>query len=79
MYKLLLLCSLVQSQELNLLTWPSTVFSPPYAGVSSVVPNIDLTNFVGNYSSARLFGTISVGQVTEMITFTLQVWPEILK
>ena len=61
-----------QQGQVNMLTWPSTAFAPPDAATQSFVPNINLTNFVGDYSSARIFGAISTSLPADLITFTIR-------
>lgn len=46
--------------------------APPYAATPSFVPNVNLTNFVGNFSSARLYGSIATLSPADLITFTLK-------
>lgn len=58
------------SAQLNMAVWPSTAFNPPSAATNSTIPAVDLSSFVGDYTSVRLFGTINTA-VPELIAFTL--------
>ena len=64
--------SCISAQQINLLTWPSTAFAPPDAATPSFIPNVNLTSFVGDYSSARIFGAISTSLPADLITFTIR-------
>ena len=70
MYIVHFLALVAASAELNLLSWGNTAFNPPYAATQTFIPNVNLTGFVSDYSSARVYGTIStVG--AELVSFNL--------